>query len=154
MAVLILNSSTCAICNQVLASTDSVRGFPHFMANLKDELSFISDAGVHTNCYNTHPLKNSIEVLIGKHETSLKQLKEHSYEEYHSGNVIALPAFTSHADEPIYQFNFAVIKLNDPLQKNVKDAFLREAKLFLEKGKWEQVGNSNTLKSLILRMSV
>lgn len=152
MAIIILGSSTCAICKRILNEADAIRSFPHFMPNLNDELSFISDSAVHTSCFVNHPLKSKVESLVDRYDTSLKELKKYSFEEYDTGNIINFPAFTSDASEPLHQFNFAIVNLNDSSQTNFISSFILEANSFLKLGKWKQQTGKNILEYLIERL--
>ena len=152
MAIVILGSSKCAICKRILNEADVIRSFPHFMPNLNDELSFISDTAVHTSCFVNHPLKDKIESLVNRYDTALKELKKYSFEEYNTGNVINFPAFTSDASDPLHQFNFAIINLNDSSETNFLSSFILEANRFLQLGKWEQETGKNSLEYLIERL--
>src|SRR5260221_9751445 len=55
MAIVVLGSSTCRICGNILFESEDRESFPNLTSNIKDKLYIFSDAGFHQKCVDAHP---------------------------------------------------------------------------------------------------
>lgn len=56
MALIALGQSACGICGEPLRAADDLVAFPSLVANRRDPLYFVNDAGFHRRCFEAHPL--------------------------------------------------------------------------------------------------
>ncbi|MBS1513017.1 MAG: hypothetical protein JST86_19425 [Bacteroidetes bacterium] len=72
MAIILLNSSICALCGKILAETDEVIGLPPVSFSDHPLYKYF-DSGFHKQCYDTWNEKETIEELIRQEKINFNQ---------------------------------------------------------------------------------
>ena len=76
MALIMIGSTTCALCNEVLTDTDTIKGLPP-MSDTQHSLHKYFDAGFHARCFDNWDKKE--EALRVLEEDRQKYLNSDSF---------------------------------------------------------------------------
>jgi len=138
MALIMIGSSICPICKEVLNDSYDITGFSAFVPNAKDALYLFNDAGVHISCINKHPYGSKALAMAEQCHEKLMQKKC-----WHSGEIItdyrlhfAVPVLSSEETEPLYSYNCLTLHKNNIRQWADREGFLQTARKFIADGKW------------------
>lgn len=147
--MIFFNHSTCPLCGNVISNQENFISFPPFIPNAKDPLSVFNDNSVHLECLSTNPFKDQILYLKNKYELVQNSIKSEFPRIEDAKNILFFNLLTSIKNEPLYKYNFLYLDQRDIEKWEERETFLKEAKLFLESGKWESISPFNFLKYLI-----
>ncbi|RBL92283.1 hypothetical protein [Chitinophaga flava] len=153
MAIVFQGLSTCPLCEEVLDERNAYTMFPPLCGNAKEALYIFSDAAVHVDCLQKHPL---CEMAL----SARNQMDEHRpspasvclvdgkiITDRH--DIVFIGLLTSDPSEDLHRFNFLTLNRNNIAHWEDRDEFLTAVKQFSSDGKWEQEGPFNYLVYII-----
>lgn len=130
--------------------------FPPLISNMNDPLSPFSDAGVHSKCFEIHPLAATVNKYVGEHDNMISRpvtdLKGDVIDD--PKDVIFMGMLTSDQSEELHKYNFLVLNNTKLASWTERELFLTVAQRFLDDGKWKGYGDFDLLKCLIERFYV
>lgn len=134
MAILILSSSECPLCGEILHDEGDLCLFPPLIGNINDPLYLFSDAAVHATCLEKHPLGSQASHYVDK---ALKASAPENRNCHITGepitnvnDCISFGLLTSNANEPLHRFNFLMIDRNSLFRWGRPASFYRSSYCF------------------------
>lgn len=88
MAIVILGSTECPLCGAILAESDDIVGFPHFIGDRAHPLWRYSDSAMHRACFANWDQAEQFRNIFN--EVSPKLLPNHPREMQADGTIIDL----------------------------------------------------------------
>jgi hypothetical protein len=153
MAIVILSSSECPLCNKVLHIKTDLYLFPPMIANINDPLYIFSDAGVHSSCLEKHRLGRQAMIYSTKLQKMLapeNRICDITGEMIMDmQNYISFGIFTSDAREPLHEFNFMKMDKQHLSQWPDRHKFIEIATRYLKEGKWNDHQGTKLLQDIM-----
>lgn len=157
MSILILNSTSCSICNNSLKENDDIYSFPAFLQNTKDPMYLFNDSSFHIDCLNNHVLgAEAIELaesFIYATRPSNRICKVGGNSIKSPDDYIFIDVLTTDKREDLYQFNLTTLDRNNLPKWLQKDEFIRVAIEFKKQDKWGDFSSYKYLDGLIEKVS-
>jgi hypothetical protein len=158
MAIVVEGLSICALCGEMLNTTQGYELFLPFISNTKDPLYILNDSGVHTECLSKFHYESKAILLSKKY---LKNLPLKAAKCCVDGNIInnpdniiAIDVLTSDETEGLYKYNCLVLNKQNLAKWPDRLEFLRLANEFIKQGKWGSLGSFNYLEYLIKVLTI
>jgi hypothetical protein len=153
MALIFEGSSKCAICGKVLNKEKAYTGFAPLTSNMKDSLFLFSDAGMHVDCLDQHPLGQLALFFRNMYDESFEPEKNRCIAD---GQIIADPRnvihfglLSSDVTAEISKLNYLRLNKLNIAKWDKREEFIQVAMKFIADGKWEGFMGSNNLARLI-----
>ena len=141
MALVIRGKSTCFICGRIMGKADEIVIFPPFVPNLRSPIRPFSDAGVHRECLDNHPLGTAAGALLktcldqsGHERRRCLVCKEPILEpdDYFSTGLLV-----ADSADPLFDFNFLQFHKSHFALWERSHEFRREVEAFQGSIRWE-----------------
>lgn len=153
MAIVILGESECAICGEVLAEGQDIRGIPNFVLNDNHEFTTLSGRVIHADCFSSHPLASRIREQLSIRDN---KIGPHNRVCDICGGTINGPDeffmidfLSDDVYDPIHKFNFVQMHWPDCLQSwNSRETLVELLGKRLESGEWKGNGAEYLYKTL------
>ncbi|WP_212002731.1 hypothetical protein [Chitinophaga sp. HK235] len=153
MAIVFQGLSTCPLCEEILDKRNAYTMFPPLSGNAKEALYIFSDAAVHVDCLQKHPLCGmalSVRNQVDEHRPSPASVCLVDGKIITDPrNILVIGLLTSDPLEDLHRFNFLTLNKNNISRWAYRDEFLTATKKFISDGKWEQEGPFNYLAHII-----
>src|SRR5581483_10543679 len=111
MAIVIKDQTRCAICGEVIKSSDEFTAFPPAFPNQADPLHIFHDAAVHDRCLDTHPFREAAVRRIDERRVnsgSGKRICRICGKEVQDPNdYVGLGHLTDDPGSPLKDYNYA-----------------------------------------------
>ncbi|AYB31252.1 hypothetical protein [Chryseolinea soli] len=155
MALIFLDRTACAICQQTLKEGERISGFPAFTNNIKDPLYLFSDNGVHEQCFEHHSLKDEVDGLLTKFFDAAKSRRCFVDGQIidKMGDAIQVGFITSDTSEELYNYNFIYINRKNLQSWVGRDHFVMLLRNFEEEGKYVGFGSFNSIDHLLQQIA-
>lgn len=152
MGILILNKTSCPICNCNIMDYDDFFTFPSFVINKKDPLYFYSDMSFHSKCLEKEPLGLISKKFAKMFERAIRPefrvcIIGGGYINNQNDHIF-IDYLTSNENDFLYQFNFAHIDKNNLHKWEKKNELIFQLNTFLESKLWDD-NNFGYLSKLI-----
>lgn len=158
MALIFEGSSECAICGKVLNKEKEYTGFAPLTNNTKDNLFLFSDAAMHVDCLNQHPMGQRALFFS-------KIFAESATPDKHiciiDGQIITEPEsiiffglLSSDPTEELSKFNCLKLNKRNIAKWDKREEFLLVAGKFISDGKWVGFMGYNTLDHLMNELKI
>jgi len=141
MAIIILGSSTCCICNEILHEDSEIEGFPPFALNENDPLIIFNDAACHKECLVGHQLENELEARIAKLYKNIgpgnrncavceKEVEDHN-------DYLLIPHLIDDSSNPLHKFNYTHLHRSHINSWIDRDYVLHHLQLLIDSAEWK-----------------
>lgn len=153
MAIVFKGISPCSICNNVLDDSKEFILIPPLISNVLDELSILSDSGVHLECINKSELRNKLQYHLTENDkrfpmSSVKCMIDNK-PVTDPPDLVSFGLLTSNESEELYKFNHLNFNKKNISKWKEKDAFISIAEKFLLEGKWKGLAGYNYLENTL-----
>lgn len=153
MALVILGSSKCCICNNIINENDNYRGFPAFISNTKDSLYKFNDAVLHKECLENDSLKDKLIKHLSLFENRLPPSEQtcivDGLKMKDPMQQFNIGLLTSNEDDPLYKYNYIILNKHNINKWTALEEFISEVEKYLEEDKYKGFKGYNYLKYLI-----